>query len=77
MSPNLLHPLNIITQLRIEILGKYLGILSRLEILLPIQEPTGNLELTGILDNGHEFFNLVGGEFTRTLVHVDFGFFAD
>jgi len=76
MGSNLLHPLNIITQLRIEILGEHLRVLSRLEILLPIQEPRWDLKLPRVLDDGHELLNLIGGEFARAFVHVDFGFLA-
>jgi hypothetical protein len=77
VGPNLLHPLNIITQLGIEVLGKHLRVLSRLEILLPVKEPQWDLKLTGILDDGHELFDFIGGEFSGAFVHVNLGLFAN
>jgi hypothetical protein len=77
VGPDLLHPLNIITQLGIKVLREHLGILSSPEILLPVEEPHGDFELTGVLDNGNKFFDLVGGQFTRTFVDVNFCLFAD
>jgi len=53
---DLLHPLNIITQLSIEILCEHLRVFTRLEILLPIQEPQRDLELSGILNNRHNLY---------------------
>jgi len=77
VGPDLLHPLNIITQLGIKVLREHLRILSSPEILLPVEEPHGDFELTGVLDNGNKFFDLVGGQFTRTFVDVNFCLFAD
>ena len=77
MSPNLLHALNVITQLGINVLGKNLTVFSSLEILLTIEKPKRNLELTWILDNRDKFFNFIGSEFTSALVHIDFCLFAN
>ncbi|KAL7511290.1 hypothetical protein ACHAXN_008200 [Cyclotella atomus] len=77
MSPNLLHPLNIITELSIEVLGKYLRVLSSPEILLPVKEPQGDFELTRVLDNGNELFDLIGGQFTSAFVDINLCLFAD
>ncbi|KAL3785371.1 hypothetical protein HJC23_011054 [Cyclotella cryptica] len=77
VGPNLLHPLNIITQLGIKVLREHLGILSSPEILLPVEEPHGDFELTGVLDDGNELFDLIGGQFTSTFVDINFCLFAD
>ena len=77
MSTNLLHPLDIITKLGLKVLGKDLRVLSSLEILLPIEEPKWDLELTGVLDDCDELFNLIGGEFSGALVDVYLGLFAN
>lgn len=77
MSTNLLHPLNIITKLSIKVLSKDLSVLSSLEILLPVEEPKWDLELTRVLNNGHDLFDFIGSELSCALVHVDFGLFAD
>jgi hypothetical protein len=77
MGSNLLHALNVLTQLGINVLDKNLTVLSSLEILLTIEEPEWNLELTWILDNGDKLFNLIGGEFSGTLVNINFCLFAN
>ena len=77
VSPNLLKPLNIISQLGIEILSKDLGVLSCLEILLTVEEPKRDLELTGVLDNGDEFLDFIGCKLSGALVDINFGLFAD
>jgi hypothetical protein len=77
VCPNLLHPLNVITQLGIKVLGKDLRILSSPEILLPVEEPQGDFELTGVLDDGDELFDLIGCQFTGTFVDINFCLFAD
>jgi len=77
VCPNLLEPLNVISQLSIKVLGKDLSVLARLEILLTIEEPKRNLELAWVLNNGYEFLNFIGGEFSAAFVHVDFCLFAN
>jgi len=74
---NLLHPLNIITKLSVEVLCKDLGVFTRLEILLPVKEPKWDLELTRVLNDGNELFNFISGKFSGTLIDVDLSLFAD
>mmetsp|Transcript_3399 Transcript_3399/g.6047 ORF Transcript_3399/g.6047 Transcript_3399/m.6047 type:complete len:184 (-) Transcript_3399:157-708(-) len=74
---DLLHPLNIITKLSVEVLCKDLGIFTRLEILLPVKEPKWDLELTRVLNDGNKLFNFIGGKFSGTLIDVDLSLFAD
>ena len=77
VGPNLLHPLDVVTELRIEVLSEDLRVLAGLEVFLPIQEPERDLKLARVLDNGHELLNLVSCEFTGALVHVDLSLLAD
>jgi len=77
MGPDLLHALDVITKLGIEVLGEDLAVLSGLEILLPVKEPEWDLKLAGVLDDGDQLFDLIGRELSSTLVHVDLGLFAD
>jgi hypothetical protein len=77
VSPNLLKTLNIITKLSIDVLGKDLGVLSCLEILLSVQKPKGDLELTRILNDGHDLFDLISSEFSTSLVDIDFRLLAN
>jgi hypothetical protein len=47
---------------------KYLTVL---DILLPIQEPVGNLVLTRVLHNGDDFLDLLFAQLTSTLVKIN------
>ena len=53
MRPNLFQSLEIITQFRVDGVGKNLRILSIDNILLPVKEPRWDLELSRILHDGH------------------------
>ena len=77
VGTDLLHPLNVIAELGIEVLREHLGILPRFEILLPVEEPKWDLELAGVLDDRDEFFDFIGRQFTGALVDVDFSLLAD
>jgi hypothetical protein len=77
VGTDLLHPLDVIAELGIEVLREHLGILTRLEILLPVEEPKWDLELAGVLDDGDELFDFIGRQFSGALVDVDFGLLTD
>ena len=49
VGPDLLESLKILTQLVVEDVGHDLGGLAVLDVTLPVQEPVGDLVLTGIL----------------------------
>lgn len=61
VSTDLLETFDIVTKLRVDILGKDLVVLSSLEVLLSVQEPKRNLELAGVLDDGDKLFNFISG----------------
>lgn len=67
MSPNLLQPLKVITEFRVHTVGQYLIVLSIDDILLPVQEPSRNFELGGVLNDGNKTFKLVRVEFSSTI----------
>ena len=50
VGPDLLESLKILTQLVVEDVGHDLGGLAVLDVTLPVQEPVGDLVLTGILN---------------------------
>ena len=77
VSTDLLHSFNIVTQLGGNALCKDLGVLSSLPVLLSVQEPKRNLELTGILNNSDQLLNLIGTQFTGALVDIDLGLLTD
>lgn len=65
------------TKLGVKVLCKDLSVFTSLKVLLPIQEPEWNLELSGILDNGNELLNLIRSQLTGTFVHVNLSLLAD
>lgn len=77
VSADLLETFDIVTELGVNVLGKDLRVLSRLEILLPIQEPKWDLELTGVLDDGNKLLDLISGELSSSLIDINFGLFAN
>jgi len=76
MVPHLLQALKILTVLGVEGAGNDLGVTTVLDILLPIQEPVWNLELTRVGDDNHERLKLCGRELTSPLLDVNFGLLA-
>ena len=50
VGPDLLESLKILTQLVVEDVGHDLGGLAVLDVTLPVEEPVGDLVLTGILN---------------------------
>ena len=77
VSSDLLEALDIVTKLGIDVLSKNLAVLSSLEILLSVEEPKGDLELTGVLDNSNNLFDLISGKLSSSLVNIDFSLFAN
>lgn len=64
VGTNLLQPLQIFAQFRVDTIGKDLRVLSINNVLLSVQEPRRDLELSRVLDNRHEALKLVRVEFT-------------
>ena len=59
VSTNLLQPLQVVTELRVDTVGQDLRVLAIDDVPLPVQEPRGDLELRGVLDDGDETFELI------------------
>jgi len=77
VGADLLESLDVVTELGINVLGEDLAVLSGLEVLLSVQEPERDLELAWVLDDGDDLLDLIGGQFSCSLVDVDLGLFAD
>lgn len=77
MVPDLLQAFQIIPQLHIKSIGNDLRVLSILVILLPIQKPVWDFELTRVGNNSHQIVQLSCTQFPSSLVHVDIGLLAD
>lgn len=56
---NLLQPLKVIAELRVNTVGQDLQVLAVDNVPLPVQEPKRDLELGGVLDDGDETFELI------------------
>ena len=51
VGADLLETLEVLTKLVVEDVGHHLGGLAVLDVTLPVQEPVGNLVLTGVLND--------------------------
>ena len=64
---DLLQPLEVITELRVDAVGQDLRVLAIDDVPLPVQEPRRDLELRGVLDDGDNSLQLVRVQFTRSI----------
>ena len=60
VRPDLLQPLKVITELRVNTVGQDLQVLAVDGVPLPVQEPRRDLELRGVLDDGDDTLELIG-----------------
>ena len=68
VSTNLLQPLQVVTELRVDTVGQDLRVLAIDDITLPVQEPCGDLELGGVLDDGDETLEFVRVELSSPVL---------
>merc|ERR1712142_276904 len=73
VSPDLLQPLKIFSQLVVETVSKDLAVLAILNVLLSVEEPVRDFVLAGILHNGHHPLHLIVGQLSSSFVEVDIG----
>jgi hypothetical protein len=66
VGADLLEALEILTELGIDTVGENLRVLAVDNVALPVEEPAGDLVLSGVLDDGDNSLELFGGEFTGT-----------
>jgi hypothetical protein len=59
VATDLLQPFEVITELRVDIVGQDLAVLAVDDIFVPVKEPEWNLELRGVLHDVHDSFELV------------------
>lgn len=64
VRPDLLEALKIVTHLRVNGVGQDLRVLSVDDVLLPVQEPGGDLELGRVLHDGDDAFKFIRVEVT-------------
>lgn len=66
MRPDLLQAFQIITEFGVNAVRQDLRIFAIDDILLPVQEPEGNLELRRVLHDVYDSLQLIRVEFTGT-----------
>ena len=59
VAADLLQPLEVVSELRVDIVGQNLAVFAVDDIFLPVKEPEWNLELRGVLHDVHDSFELV------------------
>ena len=67
---NLLQPLKVIAELRVNTVGQDLQVLAVDNVPLPVQEPKRDLELGGVLDDGDETFELIRVKLAGAVVEI-------
>lgn len=77
VGSDLLESLNVVSQLDVKLVNKQLGVLTVGEVSLSVEEPAGNLVLTGVLDDGHDSLELLDSELSGSLGQIDIGLLAD
>ena len=70
VRPDLLEPLEVITELLVDGVGKGVGVLALEQVLLPVQEPSRDLELGRVLHDGNDSLELIGVELSGTDISV-------
>jgi hypothetical protein len=66
VEADLLHALDIVTKDGIDLVGKELEVGTLGVVLLPVEEPVGDVELRGVLDDGLHLLDLLLGKLTGT-----------
>jgi hypothetical protein len=77
VSADLLETLQVLTELGVNTVGEDLAVLAVDNVALSVEEPRGDLVLSGVLDDGDDSLKLFGGKFTGALVQVNIGLLAD
>jgi hypothetical protein len=77
MEADLLHALKVLAKLDIDNVRHNVEVLAIGTVLLTIQEPVWDIELTRVLDHSNDSLNLVVGELTSALVKIDLSLLQD
>merc|ERR550525_1296224 len=77
VSADLLQTLEILAQLVVQLVGQHLSEAAVLDVLLPVEEPVGDLVLAGVGHHGDDALNLLLGQLASPLGDVNVGLLAD
>ena len=73
VGTDLLQPLKILAQFVVQQVGHHLRGFAVLDVLLSVEEPVGDLVLSGVLHDRHDLVDLLLGQFAGPLVQVNVG----
>lgn len=76
VGSDLLQSLQVVSQLRLHVVGQDVVVLTVNLVLLSVQEPSWDLVLGWVLHDGHDSLQLLLGQLTGTLVQVNVGLLA-
>lgn len=77
VGSNLLHSLEIVSQLGLHVVGQDVVVLTVNVVLLSVEEPSGDLVVGGVLHDGDDSLQLFLGQVTGALVQVNVGLLAN
>lgn len=77
VESHLLHSLEVLTQSTVQQVSVLVRGLAVLDVLGSVQEPQGDLELLGVGDDRDDLSDLLLGQLTSALFHVDIALLAD
>lgn len=66
LNAYLLQTFKVLTHLRVKLVGKQVTVFTIDDILLPVDEPVGDLELARVLHDGDDSLELIRVELTST-----------
>lgn len=67
VSSDLLHALQIFTELSLQVVRHHLTVLAILNVLLSVEEPVWDLVLAGVAHDSHDLLNLLFSQLPSTL----------
>ncbi len=68
VAPHSLEPLKIISELLVKNVSKGLAEFAVPDVLLSVEEPVGNLELSGVLNDFNDLLDLFVGELSGSIL---------
>lgn len=74
VDTHLLHALNVVTKLSLNTVGEHLRVLTSGDVLLPVKEPVGDLELSRGLEDVDNALKLIRVKLTSTVRSVSIMF---
>jgi len=77
MGPDLLESFKILTHFVVETVGEDLAKFAVFDVLLSVEEPVGDLVLSGVVHDRHDALHLILRALSGALRHINVGLFAN